>query len=59
MGKGKAPGNATNMYDPGYKVKLRTLRQERKNKQISSALSGERPKVTLPKFSWDKENDKI
>lgn len=30
------------------------LKKEKKNAAISATMSGERPKVTLPKFSWDK-----
>jgi hypothetical protein len=41
----------------GQKVehkKQSVLKKEKKNAAISATMSGERPKVTLPKFSWDK-----
>jgi hypothetical protein len=40
-------------------TKTAIAKRVKKNADISATMSGERPKVTLPKFSWDKENDKI
>lgn len=37
------------------KPKQSAAKREKKNKAISETMSGERPKVTLPKFSWDKD----
>jgi len=47
------------MYDPGYKVQLRSAKQERRLDKIREAFNPEaKPKITLPKFSWDKVDDK-
>jgi len=46
----------------GQKVERKTSKSKeavakriQKNADISATKSGERPKVTLPKFSWDKD----
>ena len=36
-------------------AKAATAKRIQKNAEISATKSGERPKVTLPKFSWDKD----
>jgi len=52
-------GHSTSMYDPGYKVQLRSAKQERRLDKIREAFNPEaKPKITLPKFSWDKVDDK-
>jgi|GEM_PF-7065075 len=38
------------------KAKAAVAKRVKKNADISATMSGEKPKVTLPKFSWD--NDK-
>jgi len=38
------------------KTKAAVAKRVKKNADISATMSGEKPKVTLPKFSWD--NDK-
>lgn len=52
--------NSTNKYD-APKPRLVSLRQERHEKKVRDELSGdahkrEVSKITLPKFSWDKES---
>ena len=37
------------------KGKAAIAKRIQKNADISATRSGERPKVTLPKFSWDKD----
>ena len=44
-----------NSLDPGYRVRLTTVREEKRLQKIRAALSPEKSKVTLPKFSWDKD----
>ena len=36
-------------------TKTAVAKRLKKNADISSTMSGEKPKVTLPKFSWDKD----
>ena len=51
--------NADDKPSKAFKTKATVAKRAKKNADISATMSGERPKVTLPKFSWDKENDKI
>lgn len=51
--------NADDKPSKAFKTKAAVAKRAKKNADISATMSGERPKVTLPKFSWDKENDKI
>jgi len=55
----KSNGHNTNMIDPGYKVELRSAAEDRRLNKIRQAFNPEaKPKITLPKFSWDKVDDK-
>jgi hypothetical protein len=59
-GRNSDSGFGSSMADP--KPRLVSLEQERKEKKIRDELSGETrkrelSKVSLPKFSWDKQHD--
>ena len=47
----------TSGLDPNGRVRLVTPNQERHEARMRGELSSVRPKVTLPKFSWDKKDD--
>ena len=44
----------TSSIDPGHKVRLVTSNQAKREASIRGELNSVKPKVTLPKFSWDK-----
>ena len=47
------PHGSSNL-DPNGRVRLVTSNQAKHEANISGELKNVRPKVTLPKFSWDK-----
>jgi len=49
--------NGSSNLDPNGRVRLVTSNQERHEARMRGELSSVRPKVTLPKFSWDKKDD--
>jgi hypothetical protein len=48
---------STSGLDPNGRVRLVTPNQAKREAYIRGELSSARPKVTLPKFSWDKKDD--
>jgi len=47
----------TSGLDPNGRVRLVTSNQAKREAGIRGELNNVRPKVTLPKFSWDKKDD--
>ena len=50
-------GASVGSIDPSSKVCLVTSNQTKREASIRGELASVRPKVTLPKFSWDKKDD--
>ena len=54
---GHSGGSSFSGIDPSSKVRLVTSNQERREAWVRGELSHVKPKVTLPRFSWDKEKE--
>jgi len=50
-------GASVGSVDPSHKVRLVSSNQAKREANIRGELTSVRPKVTLPKFSWDKKDD--
>jgi len=50
-------GASVGGIDPSSKVRLVSSNQAKREASIRGDLASVKPKVTLPKFSWDKKDD--
>jgi hypothetical protein len=50
-------GASVGSVDPSHKVRLVSSNQAKREANIRGELASVKPKVTLPKFSWDKKDD--
>lgn len=53
-GGNKGDNNGTTSVDPYHKTRLVTPNQEKREAWVRGELASVKPKVTLPKFNWDK-----
>jgi len=54
MNRKRSENNSTSSLDPVHKVRVVTSNQAKREASIRGELGNVKPKVTLPKFSWDK-----